>query len=67
MNNSCSLEGLQLTVHMPGVALVSNPALSPEDVEIISTWGKKNEVGQGMGGQTHKMSSERLSFNRVTP
>ena len=44
VNNTCALEGLQLTVHMSGASVASTPVFSPEDIHIITTWGKKNEV-----------------------
>lgn len=47
-NNTCNLDGLQLTVHIAG-AHIPVPAFSAEDERIIATWGKRNEVWTGVG------------------
>ncbi|GAX81369.1 hypothetical protein CEUSTIGMA_g8800.t1 [Chlamydomonas eustigma] len=44
VNNTCKLEGVQLTVHMTDLSLSNMPALTDEDVKNISTWGKKNQI-----------------------
>jgi pyruvate kinase len=43
VNNSCSLEGIQLTVHISNMKY-EGPILSTDDVENIKTWGKANNI-----------------------
>lgn len=43
INNSCSLEGIQLTVHISNMKY-EGPILSADDVTNITTWGKANNV-----------------------
>jgi len=45
-NNSCTLEGVQLTVQVAGAHTLrhSFPPLSDSDIQAITTWGKENQV-----------------------
>ncbi|KAG1669578.1 hypothetical protein FOA52_006351 [Chlamydomonas sp. UWO 241] len=60
VNQDATLEGLQITVHVPGL-VHPGPPLSPEDVAAIQTFGKDNEVDFVALTYTHRHDAE--SFN----